>query len=122
VTAGATVPAGGRTRLEVRLWLAQRLSAVVLAACVAVHLATIVWAVRGGLSAGEILERTRGNVSWLAFYVVFVSAVAIHAAIGLRSIVAETLRRRGRALDAVAAAFALVILAMGFRAVIGLYR
>jgi fumarate reductase subunit C len=114
--------APARTRLEVRLWLAQRLSAVVLAACVAVHLATIVYAVRGGLSAGEILARTRGNAAWLAFYVVFVSAVAIHASIGLRSIVAETLRRRTRRLDAFAAAFALIVLAAGFRAVIGLYR
>jgi fumarate reductase subunit C len=114
--------APARTRLEVRLWLAQRLSAAVLAACVVVHLATIVYAVRGGLSAGEILARTRGNTAWFGFYVVFVSAVAIHASIGLRSIVAEALRRRGSALDAFAAAYALLDLAAGLRAAIGLYR
>ena len=37
------------------LFLAQRLSAAVLALAVAVHLATILYAVRGGLTAGEIL-------------------------------------------------------------------
>ena len=114
--------APARTRVEVRLWLAQRLSAVVLAACVVVHLATIVYAVRGGLSAGEILARTRGNAAWLGFYVVFVSAVAIHASIGLRSIVGETLRRRPARLDLFAAAFAVLVLAAGLRAAIGLYR
>ena len=54
-------------RTETRLWIAQRASAAVLALCVMVHLATIIYAVRGGLSAGEILARTRGNGAWLAF-------------------------------------------------------
>ena len=34
---------------------------------------------RGGLSAAEILERTRGSVGWAAFYALFVLAVAVHA-------------------------------------------
>ena len=37
------------------LWIAQRASAAVLALCVVVHLATIIYAVRGGLTAAEIL-------------------------------------------------------------------
>ena len=45
-------------RAQVRLWAAQRLSAAVLALCVLVHLATLIYAVRGGLSAAEILGRT----------------------------------------------------------------
>ena len=45
--------------LQARLWYWQRVSAMVLALCVVVHLATIVFAVRGGLSAGEILARTK---------------------------------------------------------------
>ena len=40
------------TRLEARLWIAQRATAVVLAFCVAVHLATIIYATRAGLSIG----------------------------------------------------------------------
>ena len=63
-------------RADARLWIAQRASAAVLAVCVIVHLATIVYAVRGGLSAAEIFARTRGSVGWLAFYSLFVLAVA----------------------------------------------
>src|SRR6266704_350198 len=86
-------------RAEARLWLAQRASAAVLALCVAVHLATMIVAVRGGLSAADLLGRTRGSVGWAAFYGVFVLAVSIHAPIGLRTIVAEWLTWRGRAAD-----------------------
>ena len=44
-------------RSETFLWMLQRASAVVLALCVFVHLATIIYAVQGGLSAAEILGR-----------------------------------------------------------------
>jgi fumarate reductase subunit C len=108
-------------RWEARLWAAQRASAMVLAVCVLVHLATIVSAVRGGLSAAEILGRTRGNVAWFSFYALFVAAVAIHAPIGLRTIFAEWLGWRGRSLDIAAALFAAVIAAAGLRTVLGLY-
>ena len=108
-------------RLEARLWLAQRVSAMVLALCVVVHLATIVLAVRGGLSAAEILGRTRGNVAWLLFYCVFIAAVAVHAPIGLRTIIAEWLGWRGRSLDLAVVLFAVLIAAAGLRTVLGLY-
>ena len=104
------------SRLEARLWLAQRATAVVLAACVAVHLVTIVLAVRGGLDANAILARTRGSVAIAAFYVVFVIAAAVHGAIGLRTIAREWLRwHRGVGIAATLAALALVML--GLRAV-----
>jgi fumarate reductase subunit C len=61
-------------RSQTVLWVAQRASAVVLALCVAVHLATIIYATRGGISAAEILGRTRGNTGWFAFYSLFVLA------------------------------------------------
>jgi len=82
-------------RREVRLWVAPRVTAAVLAVCVVVHLATIIYAARGGLSAGEILARTRGSIAWGTFYSVFVIAAAVHGAIGLRSIAAEWLGIRG---------------------------
>lgn len=104
-------------RAETRLWLAQRLSAAVLALCVLVHLATMIVAVRGGLSAAEILGRTRGSVAWSAFYGLFVLAVAIHAPIGLRTIAAEWLQWRGRAADGACLLFALALLVLGFRAI-----
>ena len=110
-----------RIRWEARLWVAQRLSAMVLALCVLVHLATIIVAVRGGLSAAEILARTRGSAAWLSFYALFGAAVAIHAPIGLRTILSEWLGWRGRSLDLAAALFAAFLLAAGLRTVLGLW-
>jgi fumarate reductase subunit C len=104
-------------KAETTLWIAQRVSAAVLAVCVAVHLATIVYAVQGGLSAAEILGRTRGNYAWLAFYSVFVVAVSVHAPIGLRAIFLEWLRWRGPSRDVVLALFAAALAWLGMRAV-----
>ena len=103
------------------MFLLQRGSAVVLAFAVTVHLATIIYAVRVGLTAGEVLGRTRDNGWFLAFYLVFVVAVAIHAPIGLRNILREWTPWRGRSLDVVLAIFALVLLFLGFRAAIAVY-
>jgi fumarate reductase subunit C len=104
-------------RSQSLLWLAQRGSAVVLALCVVVHLVTMIVAVRGGLTAAEILGRTRGSALWAAFYLVFVLGVAIHAPIGLRAIVAEIRGGHGRGIDMAMLAFVAVLLALGFRAV-----
>ena len=104
-------------RTQVLLWTAQRASAAVLTVCVVVHLVTIIYAVRNGLSAVEILGRTRGNVGWAAFYTLFVLAVAVHAPIGLRSVLAETFNWRGRALEATVLAAALATAIWGLRAV-----
>ena len=104
-------------RTETRLWLAQRASAAVLAVCVAVHLATMIAAVHGGLSAADILGRTRGSAVWALFYVVFVIAVSIHAPLGLRTIAWEWLAWRGRGADAACAMIALLLLALGLLAV-----
>ncbi len=104
-------------RTETRLWVAQRASAAVLALCVVVHLVVIVYAMRGGLSAAEILGRTRGNVGWAAFYAVFVLAAAVHAPIGLRAILMEWLGWRGRSLSAFVLLAAVALAVLGFRAV-----
>jgi fumarate reductase subunit C len=103
------------------LFLAQRVSAMVLAFAVSVHLVTILYAVRGGLTAGEILARTRENGWFLAFYLVFVAAVAVHAPIGLRNVLREWTSWRGRSLDIVLAAFALLLLGLGLRAAFAVY-
>ena len=105
-------------RTEARLWLAQRATAAILAVCVVVHLVTIVYAVRGGLSAGDILGRTPGSFAWGSFYSVFVFAAAIHGAIGLRTVAAEWLGFRGAAAAWTAIAIALVLAATGLRAVV----
>ncbi len=105
------------TRTQVLLWAAQRYSAMVLALCVTVHLATMIYAVRNGLSAAEILGRTRGNATWAIFYALFVAAVAVHAPIGLRNIFSETLGWRGRSLDITVLVVGLLLALWGMRAV-----
>jgi fumarate reductase subunit C len=107
--------------MSATLFLLQRASAFVLAAAVAVHLVTILYAVRGGLTAGEILARTHGNAAFFAFYALFVIAVAVHAPIGLRNVLREWTRWRGRSLDLMLAAFALLLLVLGLRAVFAVY-
>lgn len=104
------------TRSQVLLWGAQRVSAMVLALCVIVHLITIIYAVRSGLSAAEILARTRGSFAWGGFYVLFVAAVAVHAPIGVRNVVAE-MGWRGRGIDVLLFALALMLAMWGLRAV-----
>ena len=103
------------------LWLAQRITAAILAVCVVVHLATIIYAVQGGLSAAQILGRTRGNTAWLAFYSLFVLAAAIHAPIGLRTVLGEWLRWRGASREIFLLLFALLLLWAGMRAALGVF-
>jgi fumarate reductase subunit C len=103
------------------LFAAQRISAAVLAFAVTVHLATILYAARTGLTAGAILDRTRENVWFLALYVVFVVAVAIHAPIGLRNILREWTEWHVRSLDIVLALFAIGLLLLGLRAALAVY-
>ncbi len=108
-------------RSEVLLWGAQRISAMVLALCVAVHLLTMIYAVRSGLSATEILGRTQGSAGWFAFYTLFVVAVSVHAPIGLRTILGETCNWRGRGLDVLTGAVGLTLAMWGMRAVFGVF-
>ena len=103
-------------RAETLLWLAQRVSAMVLALCVLVHIVVIIYAVRGGLSAAEILGRTRGNTVGFVFYGLFVLAVSVHAPIGLRTVALEWLGWRGRSLEWAVLVAGLVLLALGWRA------
>jgi fumarate reductase subunit C len=98
----------------------QRASAAVLALCVVVHLATIIYAVRHALTAEAMVARIHANMLWPLFYTVFVVAVAIHAPLGLRAVADEWLGFRGRATDAVLALFALVLLGGGLYAVASL--
>jgi fumarate reductase subunit C len=104
-------------RLELWLYLAQRGSALVLAPLVLLHLAVILYATAGGLSAAEILGRTRSSMLWPFAYGVFVVAAAVHAAIGLRVVIREWTRWRDRSLDLAALGFGLVLLVLGLRAV-----
>ena len=103
--------------LDAKLWYWQRISAMALAVCVIVHLGVIVYATRGGLTAAELLGRTRGNGLFAAFYVTFVAACAIHVPIGLATIAREWFGWRRRASLVLAAIIAAIVLALGVRAV-----
>jgi fumarate reductase subunit C len=103
--------------VDSRLFVLQRLSAMLLAPLVIVHLALILYAVRGGLSADEILARTSGSFGWAIFYAVFVLAAAVHAPIGLRNVFKEWTPWRGPSLDVAMWLVALALLITGLRAV-----
>ncbi|MBE0620958.1 MAG: succinate dehydrogenase [Burkholderiales bacterium] len=119
-SAGQTYAAGSATapgaKFEAWLWIAQRASAAVLALCVLVHLVTIIYAVRHGLTGAAILGRTQGNGAALAFYTLYVLAIAVHAPIGLRTLCQEWLGWRSASLNWVVAGIALALFAFGLRA------
>lgn len=102
---------------QARRWYWMRMSSVLLALCVLVHLATIIYAVRGGLSAAEILGRTRGSLPFAAFYAVFVLSCAIHVPIGLATVVEEWSGAGPRVARLVSWVAALLITVFGFCAV-----
>jgi len=106
--------------LQAKLWYAQRISAMVLGICVAVHLVIIFYAIRGGLSAQEILGRTQGNAWFAFFYEIFVLACFVHAPIGMANILQETFPKSGVARP-IAWILALLILILGTTAVIGVF-
>lgn len=98
------------------LWRAQRLTAHALGLLVLVHLGLMVIAVQGGLTAGEILQRTQGAPGWLVFYSTFVVLVSIHAPIGLKNILHEQLGlSQGGALW-IAGIYSALLFVLGLRA------
>ena len=100
-----------------RLYALQRLSALVMAPLVFVHLGVIVYAVGGGLSAGEILSRTQGSFGWALFYGLFVVAASVHAAIGLRTVLIEWSPMNARTSGLAAGFIGVCLLILGTRAV-----
>ena len=103
--------------LSLRLYLAQRLSALVMAPLVLLHLAVMIYAIQGGLDAAEILSRTRGSLFWGIVYELFVVAAAVHAAIGLRTVTCEWFGLRGRPLELFMWFVGLGVFVLGTRAV-----
>jgi fumarate reductase subunit C len=104
--------------LDVRLYMAQRVSALVMAPLVIGHIAVMIYAVRGGLTTAEILGRTQGSILWFLFYGLFVLAVSVHAAIGLRVIAGEWLKLRGFKLTLLSTVAFFLLLVLGLRAVL----
>ena len=106
--------------MQAKLWYAQRISAMVLGICVSIHLVIIFYAIRGGLTAEEILGRTQGNIAFAIFYEIFVLACFVHAPIGLANILEETFSK-GFISKTLSSLLAVLILILGSTAVIGVY-
>lgn len=103
--------------MDVRLYLAQRVSAALMLPLVIVHILVILYAVDEGLDAAEILARTQGSLFWGIFYTLFVASAAIHSSIGVRAIAQEWTPLKGRVLDYGALLFGLVLVLLGARAI-----
>ena len=103
--------------LGIRLYMLQRLSALIMAPLVLGHIVVMIYAVQGGLSASEILSRTQGSIAWAMFYGIFVVAVSIHAAIGLRVVIHESFGLKGRSLDMLTGVIGLLLFSLGINAV-----
>ncbi len=100
-----------------RRYLLQRLTAALMAPLILVHIAVILYASGQGLSAADILGRTRGSLGWGLFYAVFVALAATHGAIGVRAVLSEWTRLDTRVQDAIMWVFGGALLALGARAV-----
>ena len=104
--------------MNVRLYVWQRATAALMLPLVLLHVAVIFYATRRGMTAADILARTRGSIVWAALYGTFVVAAAIHAAIGVRSVLIEWSPSGERAASLFAMAFGAALLLLGLRAVI----
>ena len=98
-------------------YLLQRGTAMALVPLVIIHLAVIIWAIQGGLSAEEILSRTRGSLLWAAFYGLFVLAAAIHTGIGVQTVLREWTPLGRRAATGLGHGLIALLLVLGARAV-----
>ena len=106
--------------MNFRLYLLQRLTAALMLPMVLGHLAVILYASSRGISASDILGRTRGSIGWGLFYGLFVLAAAVHGAIGIRNVVREwgptPIVRSDRRLDAIMWLVGILLAGLGFRA------
>ena len=103
--------------MNVRLYVWQRLTAAIMLPLVLLHIAVIFYASRKGMTAADILARTRGSIVWASFYGVFVAAAAIHAAIGVRNVLTEWSPLEDRGAGTFAIVFGIALLVLGLRAV-----
>ena len=103
--------------ISAKLYILQRLTALIMAPLVLGHLVLMIYAVQGGLSASEILGRTKGSAFWAIFYALFVFAVSVHAAIGVRTVLFEWLKIRGSVLELLSWGLGLGLLVMGLYSV-----
>jgi succinate dehydrogenase subunit C len=103
--------------MNVQLYVWQRATAALMVPLVLLHVAVIFYATRQGMTAADILARTRGSIVWASLYGVFVVAAAVHAAIGVRNVLTEWAPLRDRGAGILATVFGASLLVLGLRAV-----
>jgi fumarate reductase subunit C len=103
--------------MNVHRYLWQRATAAIMLPLVLLHVAVIFYASRKGMTASDILARTRGSVIWASVYGVFVVAAAVHVSIGVRNVLTEWSPLKDRGAGVLANAFGLALLVLGLRAV-----
>jgi fumarate reductase subunit C len=103
---------------DLRLYVMQRVTAMLMVPLILAHLFIIFYATQSGISATGILSRTSGSIGWAVFYGTFVVLASIHGAIGVRTVLREWTRLRGTALDAIMMVFAALLMFLGARAVV----
>jgi fumarate reductase subunit C len=103
--------------MNVRRYLWQRATAAIMLPLVLLHVAVIFYATRQGMTAADILARTRGSIVWASVYGVFVVAAAVHVSIGVRNVLTEWSPLRDRGAGIFANVFGLALLVLGLRAV-----
>jgi fumarate reductase subunit C len=106
--------------MNVRLYIWQRATAVLMVPLVLGHIAVIFYATRQSLTAADILSRTHGSVLWASYYGLFVAAASIHASIGVRNVLAEWSPISDRGAGVLAVVLGLLLAALGFHAVVAL--
>ncbi|MGI9410406.1 MAG: succinate dehydrogenase [Hyphomicrobiaceae bacterium] len=104
--------------VELRLYIVQRATAVLMIPFILIHIAVIFYAISDGLTANEILARTGGSLGWGLFYTFFVLLAAAHGAIGVRSVLREWTAMGEAASDIFAIGFCVVLVLLGLRAVV----
>jgi fumarate reductase subunit C len=103
--------------MSIRHYILQRATAAIMAPLVLAHIVIIFYASSRGLSAAEVLGRTRGSVGWGLFYTLFVLTAATHGAIGVRVVASEWTPLKAGHLDLLMWVFGIALAALGLRAV-----
>ena len=103
--------------MTMRLYLWQRATAALMVPLVLVHIAVIFYASRNGMTAADILSRTRGSIVWASYYGLFVAAAAIHASIGVRNVLTEWSPLTDHRAGQFAIVCGLLLTALGVRAI-----
>ena len=105
------------TYRETWAFVLQRLSALVLAPLVIVHLGVMIYAVQGGLSTSEMLGRTQSSFMWPVMYGLFFVAAGVHGALGFRNILQEMTAIPGHTINTFAMGLLAMVLIFGVQTI-----